>query len=83
MGATVLARTHYGLRRSVWGGVDTTFALYRPMIIPYLSHSVNCRVAGELTVTHAPWYIDSQNRSEEENYYIEHCKTSTHWSGNR
>lgn len=64
------------------GGVDTTFALYRPMIIPYLSHSVNCRVAGELTVTHAPWYINSQNRSEEENYYIEHCKTSTHWSGN-
>lgn len=65
------------------GGVDTTFALYRPMIIPNLSPNVNCRVAGELTVVHAPWYVDSNNLSEEEKYYIEHCQTSTHWSGHK
>lgn len=66
-----------------WGGVDTTFALYRPRIIPYLSNTVNCRIAGELTLQHQPWYVDSKQLSEEEIYYIEHCKTSTHWSGHR
>lgn len=65
------------------GGVDTTFAMYRPMIIPYLSNTVNCRVAGELIVVHVPWYVDSNNLSDEEKYYKEHCQTSTHWSANR
>ena len=62
------------------GGVDTTFALYRPLIIPYLSNHVNCRVAGDLTLKHEPWYVDSSHLDDEENYYIEHCKTSTHWT---
>ena len=62
------------------GSVDTTFALYHPLIIPYQSENVNCRVAGNLTLRHEPWYVDSSSLSEEEKYYILHCKTSTHWT---
>ena len=60
--------------------VDTTFAMYRPLIIPNLSKYANCRVAGNLTLKHEPWYQDYSKLTEEEEYYINHCRTSTHWS---
>jgi len=61
--------------------VDTTFALYRPG----LKHAANkflkmFRSAYPMEARHMPWYIDSENIQEEEQYYIENATTSTHWT---
>lgn len=61
--------------------VDTTFALYRP----WAHNGANSchqtfRTVHPYLARHMPWYVDSSNLSEEEQYYMEHCKTSTHWT---
>lgn len=61
--------------------IDTTFALYRPNIKwgSYIKDFM-IRVGGDYTARHLPWYNDDGNLSEEEKYYLNHIKTSTHWS---
>lgn len=61
--------------------VDTTFALYRP----WAYNGANCchqtfRTVYPYSARHMPWYIDSSNLSEEEQYYMDHAVTSTHWT---
>ncbi len=53
--------------------IDTTFALYRPGATQDISFS--CRTSGAYLARHLPWYIDSENPGEEEQYYIEHAHT--------
>jgi hypothetical protein len=48
--------------------IDTTFALYRPGATQDISAS--CRTKYPYLARHTPWYIDSDNPSEEEQYYI-------------
>lgn len=48
--------------------IDTTFALYRPGASQDISAS--CRTQYPYLARHLPWYIDSNNPSEEEEYYI-------------
>lgn len=64
--------------------VDTTFALYRPnalhqdmKIVPKM---YQLRTGAPYTARHMPWYVDSDNLSDEERYYIDSCTTSTHWT---
>ena len=62
--------------------IDTTFAVYKPFFkgeIIDFNHTY-FRAAPPYSVRHLPWYLDSANLSEEEQYYLEHIKTSTHWS---
>lgn len=76
---------HYKFKQSViefesnylrWGGppnlnfapIDTTFALYRPGATQDISNS--CRTQYPYVVRHLPWYLDSNNPGEEEEYYI-------------
>ena len=61
--------------------IDTTFALYRPFINKEEKYSHQTfRTAFPYSARHLPWYIDSSNLTEEENYYIENATTSTHWT---
>jgi len=58
--------------------VDTTFALYRPGVkggwwIPAF------RVAGKYTAQHLPWYRNSSETDEEEEYFIERAHGSSSW----
>ena len=61
--------------------IDTTFALYRP-------HTGLCRsrffetyrTAEPYQLRHLPWYSDSAHLSEEEEYYIRHCRRTTAWT---
>lgn len=62
--------------------VDTTFALYKPW---YKSGGANIyikmyRSNFPYQLRHLPWYIDSNNISSEEEYYIKHASQSTHWT---
>ena len=51
--------------------IDTTFALYRPRVGLSRSRSVEAyRTAYPYQAEHLPWYNDSSNLSEEEQYYI-------------
>lgn len=61
--------------------IDTTFALYRPFCKGVASayHEVY-RTGAPYLIRHLPWYIDSSNLSEEEQYYLSHIRRSTHWS---
>lgn len=53
--------------------IDTTFALYRPGATQDISFS--CRTQYPYLVRHIPWYLDSSNPGEEEEYYIQHAHT--------
>ena len=61
--------------------IDTTFALYRP-------HTRLCRsrffetyrTAEPYRLRHLPWYSDSAHLTEEEDYYIRHCRRTTAWT---
>lgn len=72
-----LRKTKDGLFRAP---VDTTFALYRPRV--RLSRSPNAvayRTPFPYQLRHLPWYVDSQNPTEEERYYAAQCHQPTHW----
>lgn len=54
--------------------IDTTFSVIRPGV-PFEYKAI--RVAGDLTAKHIPWYVDFNNLSEEEQYYID---SALEWS---
>lgn len=63
--------------------IDTTFALYRP----YAKKNANWyveqyRTGGKYVAHHMPWYNNSNDLSLEEQYYINSCTKSTHWTIN-
>lgn len=61
--------------------IDTTIALYKPNFKVGPGYAgMRIRVAGKYTVIHRPWYIDSNNINEEEQYYINSVQQSTFWS---
>jgi len=59
--------------------IDTTFALYRPFMRAGKG-GLMYRTAAPYQAYHMPWYVDSSNLSAEENYYVKHATTSTHWT---
>ena len=61
--------------------LDTTFTLYKPNF-PVGASLIgkNLRVAGRFIAIHRPWYLDSDNLSDEELYYVKTATTSTFWS---
>lgn len=61
--------------------IDTTFALYRPFTgTSTNSKKMNIRTGFPYVIKHLPWYIDSDNLSKEESYYVNSISTVTHWS---
>ena len=48
--------------------LDTTFALYRPGVIPAGLFYDAIRVAGDFTAKHLPWYFDESGTDEDEFY---------------
>ncbi len=60
--------------------IDTTFALYRPRSKGGANSTQVFRTAYPYEASHLPWYVDSNNLSEEEIYYITHAITSTMWT---
>lgn len=65
-----------------WAPIDTTFALYRPYTkFGKNRNEFHIRVGEPYTMHHLPWYINSNQLTENMIYYINSCKTSTHWSG--
>ena len=60
--------------------IDTTFALYRPFAYGPTSERLTIRTGSPYLIKHLPWYIDSENLTDEELYYIKHISKSTHWS---
>ncbi|WP_208745816.1 glycosyltransferase family 2 protein [Pedobacter kyonggii] len=61
------------------GFIDTTFALYRPFMQAGKG-ALMYRTAMPYQAYHMPWYVDSKQLSPEEEYYIKHATTSTHWT---
>jgi hypothetical protein len=62
--------------------IDTTFALYRPGIYPSQKKWWTAlRTGAPYTARHLPWYQNSQELSDEEQYYQRSAEAlSTHWS---
>lgn len=61
--------------------IDTTFALYRPFSSGKANFvELNIRTDYPYQALHLPWYSDSENLTNEQIYYLNHCKSSTHWS---
>lgn len=61
--------------------VDTTFALYLPNYFWQSSHwDKHIRVSGSCSIRHQPWYQDTNNMTEEQEYYQANTATKTHWT---
>lgn len=61
--------------------IDTTFALYRPFCGgPANDFQKTFRTGFPYVIRHLPWYVDSAHMSDEEQYYVDHLRQSTHWS---
>lgn len=61
--------------------IDTTFALYRPFCGgPADDCQETYRTGFPYVIQHLPWYVDSTQMSDEEAYYVNNVRTSTHWS---
>ena len=61
--------------------IDTTFALHRPYAgISTRGRFKMIRTASPYTAYHMPWYNDSNNLSEEEEFYNSTVEIGTHWS---
>jgi len=61
--------------------IDTTFALYRPYCKGGSSAHLVYRTGFPYVIQHLPWYQDTDHLTEEEQYYIDHTKKSTFWTG--
>ena len=62
--------------------IDTTFAVYKPYFKGEFIdiQQLYLRTGFPYSVRHLPWYVDNNNLTEEEQYYVSHLKTITHWS---
>ncbi|MDQ3535831.1 MAG: glycosyltransferase family 2 protein [Bacteroidota bacterium] len=59
--------------------IDTTFALYRPRKKGgYWLKAL--RTGGKYVALHLPWYTSSYTITEEDKFYNDNIKTSTHWT---
>lgn len=60
--------------------IDTTFALYRPYTNGAIWVQNAYRTAGKYIARHLPWYEDSSNPTEENEYYKNKIKKgASHW----
>ncbi|TWP25142.1 glycosyltransferase [Apibacter muscae] len=62
--------------------IDTTFALYFPKYDYEKTGRFysGIRMSGNYEAKHGGWYLDKNNLSEEEKYYIEMANSSTSWN---
>ncbi len=62
--------------------IDTTFALYRPFSRRGKRDGTDkmLRIGFPYQCHHKPWYVDSNNLTEEESYYINSVSKPTQWS---
>ena len=64
-------------------GIDTTFALYRPNYNYNLKHFTKAwRTDYPLQARHGGWYIDIDNLTEEQEYYLKTANESASWKIN-
>ncbi len=61
--------------------IDTTFALYRPRAVKpiWLDFFKAIRVGHPYIAKHGGWYIDSNNLTEEQEYYVKTVNKSSSW----
>lgn len=63
--------------------IDTTFALYKPKASKYLNPSSNfylaLRLGGNFTAKHGGWYIDYDQLTDEQKFYINLANKSSSW----
>ncbi|WP_225000040.1 glycosyltransferase [Cesiribacter sp. SM1] len=60
--------------------VDTTFALYRPNCFGPASMVPALRMNYPYSVRHLPWYENTIDLNEEQQYYYRHARAPSHWS---
>lgn len=60
---------------------DTTFAIYRPRVkLSRSRYAEAYRTDFPYEIEHLPWYVNTENPTEEEIYYTQHCSKPTTWS---
>lgn len=62
--------------------LDTTFAVYKPgypLKYNQISYLDSHRFGGDFTASHGGWYIDHNNMTEEQFYYVNTASTSSSW----
>lgn len=66
-----------------YANIDTTFALYKPnpkkRFKKRTDHLWALRIAGNFTSKHGGWYIDYNNLSEEQEFYLKTTSKSSSW----
>ncbi len=67
-------------KKAIKTQIDTTFALYRIGKFGPASAMEAIRTTYPYMAKHLPWYEDTGNLDEEQNYYYASTLTSSHWS---
>lgn len=60
--------------------IDTTFALYRTGCFGPAGAMEAIRTTNPYEILHLPWYEDTNNLTEEQQFYYNSALTSSHWS---
>ena len=71
------------VRKGVYNApVDTTFSVHKPWYPGGWCRfkDRHYRVGPPYVMRHLPWYLDPEDLSDEDKYYLGHIKTVTHWS---
>ncbi|MET3028168.1 glycosyltransferase family 2 protein [Flavobacterium sp. UW10123] len=65
-------------------GLDTTFALYRPKYKYNETLFLRaCRTKYPYIAKHGGWYVDTDNLTDEQKFYLENCNESSSWRINK
>lgn len=66
----------------VFAPIDTTFAMFRAETQWQRTRKgiKAIRTFAPYSAKHLDWYIDSQNLTEDQEYYMKHASTNAHWS---
>jgi hypothetical protein len=71
------SKSRFIARNTALAPIDTTLAFY-PKFTEDFYHWPAIRLSGEFSIMHRPWYVDYENLSTEESYYID---TAEGWGG--
>lgn len=60
--------------------IDTTFAMYRQGF-NFKNYNRGIRVYSPYSAQHLDWYIDPNNLTDDQKYYIQNSNSISHWGG--
>lgn len=66
----------------VMAHIDMTFGMYKRSFLPFHKANDGIRVYPPYAAKHSDWYIDINNMTDDQKWYVNHCRSNCHYSSN-